>query len=417
MLSRKKAPRPRARVAAIGVPVALMAAGTTTVLTAAPAAGETGRDTEQCQVVQLAEPSWGHDGGVMDIEKVGGRVVYYGNIQHRVRGEDHQRALIWRGRNAQPERVGPSGFDDDLAYELTDTGLINGTSENWETGETRHWVQDLATMEISFLDVDSGPRGTDHGGAIIRRINGSGAAAGTVSRSADPEVFGSDAVAFDHPAAGMTILDGSAGAYEGAALGINDAGERVGLLGTDLLPDNPEFLIFDAMKWNADGSRTELASRRTGSTRSHGTSRTTAPRRDSSAGATIRRRRTSRRPTGRGPAETSASASCRAAPSRTRSGWTRGAGWSVDGSPRRRRGGPVAGPEGCIDHSFLWRARLGEGQRADPALALRPAARPALGDVGRLGGARGERGLEPGRLREPRPVRRQSPRHTRRRST
>ena len=161
MVSRKKAPRPR--LAAIGVPVALMAAGTTTVLTAAPAAGEAARDTEQCRVVQLAEPSWGHDGGVMDIEKVGGRVVYYGNIQHRVHGEDHQRALIWRGRHARPERVGPRGFDDDTAYELTDTGLINGRSENWETGEIRHWVQDLATMEVSFFDIDSGPRGTDHG--------------------------------------------------------------------------------------------------------------------------------------------------------------------------------------------------------------------------------------------------------------
>ena len=54
------------RIAALGIPVALVATGT--VLAAAPAAGAEGRGTDRCRLVQLAEPRWGHDGGVMDIE-------------------------------------------------------------------------------------------------------------------------------------------------------------------------------------------------------------------------------------------------------------------------------------------------------------------------------------------------------------
>ena len=133
-------------------------------------------------------------------------------------GDDHQRAFIWRGRNAEPVRVGPRGFDSDTAYELTDTGLINGVSENSDGGSAA-WVQDLATGDLTFFDIDSGPRGADHGYANIRRINGTGAAAGVVDRSADDPFAGSDAVAFEGPDAPMTLLPESQEALAAGAVG------------------------------------------------------------------------------------------------------------------------------------------------------------------------------------------------------
>ena len=194
----------------------------------------------------------------------------------------------------------------------------------------------------------------------IRRINGSGAAAGIVARSDDPEVYGSDAVAFDHPEADMTILDGSAGAYEGAALGINDAGERAGLLGTDFLPDDPEFLIFDAMKWNADGSRTELVS-------PHGLDAIARNIKDDGSASGLMS-------WGQDPDTAHIEAAYWPRPGRNvglgvlpggtysdafgmdEGGWLVGSmDRLVDAEENR------FGPEGYIDHSFLWRSRLGEG--------------------------------------------------------
>ncbi|MGZ8744255.1 MAG: hypothetical protein ACXWXO_15155 [Nocardioides sp.] len=242
-------------IAAACLSLALAATGVT-ILTG-PAA-EAGKGSPGCRLVRLPIPDGYVNGGVMDIEQVGDTVVYYGNSWRRARGgEGPQRAFIWRGLHGEPERVGPRGWDDDTAYELTSSGLINGESTDFETGETIAWVQDIDTMEVTVFDTDSGPRGTDHGAPWIRRINDAGAAAGAVGR--DDGTPAEDAVAFASPTSPMTHLSGSEEAITAAGFGINNAGERVGYTGTEWLPGHvDEFLVFDAMKWSADGTRTEL---------------------------------------------------------------------------------------------------------------------------------------------------------------
>ena len=134
----------------VGGLAALTIAPVAAIALGAPAASGTNTDpetagagmAERCRVVRLQEPRWGHDGGVMDIERMNRRVYYYGNTYRVGRdGEEHQRALVWRSRRAAPERVGPRGYDADIALELTDTGLINGVSEDWSTNTTVAWAR------------------------------------------------------------------------------------------------------------------------------------------------------------------------------------------------------------------------------------------------------------------------------------
>lgn len=242
-------------MAAAGVSVALAATGA--MIVEGPAA-QAVRAATGCQLVRLPVPDGYVNGGVMDIEQVGDTVVYYGNSWRRNgHGEGPQRAFIWRGLRGEPERVGPRGSADDTALELTASGLINGVSEDRETGESIAWVQDLDTMELTIFAVDSGPRGADHGFAWIRRINDAGAAAGAVERGDGTPA--EDAVAFASPTSPMTLLPDSAEAIHAAAFGINNVGSRVGFSGTQWLDGNEgEWLIFDAMTWSADGTRTEL---------------------------------------------------------------------------------------------------------------------------------------------------------------
>ncbi len=242
-------------MAAVGVSAALATAGSA-IVTGPPA--EAARPDAGCRLVRLPVPDGYVNGGVMDIEQVGDTVVYYGNSLRRTRNDDGpQRAFLWRGLDGAPERVGPPGWDDDTALELTASGLINGVSENRRTGEAIAWVQDIDTMEVTVFDTDSGPRGTDHGYPWIRRINDAGAAAGAVERGDGTPA--EDAVAFASPTSRMRFLSGSAQAITAFAFGINNAGERVGVTGTEWLPGyEDEWLIFDAVKWSADGTRTEL---------------------------------------------------------------------------------------------------------------------------------------------------------------
>ena len=211
-----------------------------------------------CRLVRLIEPPRGANGGVGDIERVGDHVVYYGYTNTTgPDGSTHRRALVWHGLRGKPVRVGPRGYDDDIALELTRTGLVNGGSLDRETGVVRLWVQDLRTMRLRFWDVDSGPRGADHGRAGIRRINARGAATGQVARTtAGP--FPADAVGFASPTADLTLLSGAARALDSGAFGINDAGARAGYLATEFAPGHPDYLMWDPTRWGPRGRRVEL---------------------------------------------------------------------------------------------------------------------------------------------------------------
>lgn len=235
--------------------IGAVTASTTAVLHGdTPAAAAPG----SCRLVQLREPAGGFDGSVMDIEVVDDRTVYYGSsIERDKQGGEHQRALVWHGLGAAPVRVGPSGYDEDIAFELTESGLVNGQSTDWETGTEVAWVQDIASGEITVLQTDSGPRGADHGRMWMRRINDSGALAGMLMR--DPDEPWSDAVGFDGPASSMELLPGSTGAADAAATGINNAGQRVGYLSTREMAEAPGWYWFDPVAWGADGSITVLA--------------------------------------------------------------------------------------------------------------------------------------------------------------
>ncbi len=70
---------------------------------------------------------------------------------------------------------------------------------------------------------------------------------------------GSDAVAFEGPDAPMTLLAESQDALAAGAVGINDAGDRAGFLGRESAPGFPDFLVFDPIVWETDGTVVELA--------------------------------------------------------------------------------------------------------------------------------------------------------------
>jgi hypothetical protein len=235
---------------------ALVAAGLAGVgLTAGPASA--GED-RACRVVRLAEPSWGYDGGVMDIEVVDGRTTYYGSTYRRDKhGVEHQRAIVWDGLDGAPVQVGPPGYDADIAFELTATGLVNGQSEDWSTGREVAWVQDLATGAITILDTDSGPSGADHGRMWIRRINDRGSVVGALGRG--PDQIWTDAVLFDTPASTVQLLPGAAEAGDSNAYGINNLDQKAGYLSTRPVPEFPDFYWFDPVRWEADGSITPLS--------------------------------------------------------------------------------------------------------------------------------------------------------------
>lgn len=217
-------------------------------LSATPASA----DPTPCRLVELRQPAGAYDGGVMDIEVVDGQAVYYGNTFERDRrGVDHQRALAWRGLAAPPVRVGPAGFDEDIAFELTESGLVNGQSVDWETGTEVAWVQDIDTMQLTLLDTGAG-----HGPMWMRRINDRGAVAGMIARDADEPW--TDAVGFDSPTSAMELLPGSAEAADAVAGGINNRGQRTGYLSTRPMGDSGWYW-FDPVVWEADGTVTPLA--------------------------------------------------------------------------------------------------------------------------------------------------------------
>jgi hypothetical protein len=218
---------------------------------------------EGCKVARLKQAPGFRDGGIIDIERVGDQMLYFGNGYTGPRDREVQRAFLWSSLRAEPVMVGPSArrYAYVVALELTGTGLINGTAESRDGSVARSWLQDLTTGEISWYDVDSGPRGEDHGFTWVRRIDDAGAGAGTAFRSDAPDGEpGSDAVGFDDPAATMEFLSPAGTYLEAGAFGINNHGQRVGYHADEFFYPEEEFwTIWQPSIWEADGSRTVLA--------------------------------------------------------------------------------------------------------------------------------------------------------------
>ena len=242
------------RLAVVGVSGALAASALVSPSTGATAA----TTSASCRLVQLQEPAKGYDGGVIDIEVVDGRTVYYGStIVRDKHAVEHQRALVWHGPESAPVRVGPSGYDEDIAFELTASGLVNGQSMDWDTGTEVAWVQDLRSGQLTILDTDSGPRGAEHGPMWMRRINDAGTVVGVVARNrTDPWT---DAVTFAGPDASMELLPGVAAAADSLAFGINNRAQKTGYLSTREYEEAPGWYAFDPVVWQDDGTITPMS--------------------------------------------------------------------------------------------------------------------------------------------------------------
>lgn len=241
----------------LGVALTMAAIATAGTSAGAPTARAAVPNGE-CRLVQLQEPSGFYDGSVVDIEVVDGEVVYLGFSHEVERDKEHQRLFVWHGLTGAPVQVGPRGFSQDIGFELTPNGLVLGHSED-AAGTAVPWIQDLTTMELTFIDVDSGPRGADHGAPWLRRINSRGEIAGAVDRTPDPWDRGGDAVAFATPTSAMSLLPGSEDSLESGAFGINEAGARTGYIGRSYLDGYPDWLVFEPVIWEPDGAVVPLA--------------------------------------------------------------------------------------------------------------------------------------------------------------
>ena len=226
---------------------ALVALGTLTLAPTASGVSPTVSSTgDTCEVVPLKTPEGSPWGTVMDIEVVDGQTVYYGSVEVLEQGEPHQRAVLWRGLDAQPEFI-HTGYDADIALELTSSGLVNGQSEDWANGRAVAWVYDIGTRELTFVDTGMGQAEGDFPG--VRRINTNGAMAGAIGRGVGKGVR-PQAVGWEHYTDSPIGLQESGEGSE--ALAINDLGERAGLRArTRIL--NGTWLVFDPVMWDAQG--------------------------------------------------------------------------------------------------------------------------------------------------------------------
>jgi hypothetical protein len=207
--------------------------------------------------VELAAPPGGYNAGVMDIEVVDGETVYYGNYLTRDDdGREHQRAVIWRGVDGAPEPVDPGlGRFADIAFELTETGLVNGVSEDEGGANPAPWVMDLRSGAVTVVDTAVG-KATDRGRMYVRRINDAGAVVGSDSPGIG-SALNERALGWDHFDAQPYRLD--AGASLSAAWGINNLGDRTGLIAKDKRPGYPHWTDYTPMVWHDDGTSRELA--------------------------------------------------------------------------------------------------------------------------------------------------------------
>ena len=253
MSTRRTSTRRRtgAGVAAAAIAAAGGAALPSTAAQAAPAS--TGGE---CRLVELPVPAGGYGGGVIDIEVVDGQTVYYGSYHTRDdEGREHQRAVIWRGLDGAPEPLDPGlgGFAD-IAFELTETGLVNGVSEDEGEGNPVPWVIDLHSGQVTVVDTAAGSA-TDRSRMYVRRINDAGAVVGSDSpgRGANRN---ERALGWDHFTAQPFRLDSSA--FLSGGWGINNLGDRTGFIGKDKLAGYPHWTDYTPMVWHEDGTSREL---------------------------------------------------------------------------------------------------------------------------------------------------------------
>ena len=203
-----------------------------------------------CQLVRLPTPAGSSWGTVTDVEVVDGTTVYYGSYEERdAWGGTHSRAVVWRGLRAAPEQVGP-GLDQDIAFSLTASGLVNGTSVDAATGRERPWVRDLRTGRLQWVDTGGAAW------ALARGMNDAGALAGTATRGTG-EARADDAVAWDTPASAPRAL--AAGGRFAQAPGINNRGQRSGMVLQHHLQGDGRWLVADPTVWEQDGTRRTVA--------------------------------------------------------------------------------------------------------------------------------------------------------------
>ena len=221
----------------------------------APASGAATAGAE-CRLVELPAPAGGYDAGVMDIEVVDGQTIYYGNYQTRDdEGREHPRAVIWRGLDGAPEPVDPGlGRFADIAFELTETGLVNGVSEDEGEANPVPWVMDLRSGRVTVVDTAAGTA-TDRSRMYVRRINDAGAVVGSdaAGRGANSN---ERALGWDHFTAQPFRLDASA--FLSTGWGINNLGDRTGFIGKDKRAGYPHWTDYTPMVWQADGTSREL---------------------------------------------------------------------------------------------------------------------------------------------------------------
>jgi len=246
--------RAGAGVAAVAIAGAGLAALPTAAAQAARAAPAS--TDGECRLVELAPPAGGYGAGVIDIEVVDGQTIYYGSYHtDDDEGRRHQRAVIWRGLDGAPEPLDPGlgGFAD-IAFELTETGLVNGVSEDEGEANPVPWVMDLRSGEVTVVDTAAGSA-TDGSRKYVRRINDAGAVVGSDSpgRGANRN---ERALGWDHFTGQPFRLDSSA--FLSTGWGINNLGDRTGFIGKDKRPGYPHWTDYTPMVWHADGTSQEL---------------------------------------------------------------------------------------------------------------------------------------------------------------
>lgn len=217
-----------------------------------PTASHAHDPTGSCRLVELTTPPGSVWGTVTDIEILGDQPVYYGSFESpEGDGAVHQRAAVWRGLEAEPVLVGPDGYDATIAFDLTATGLVNGSAEDWETGAAVSWVQDLGSGELRIFDTSVGPGPADPTGpGFVRRVNDSGEAVGSVDQGRG-RARAERAVGYDSGSTEPWVLETQG--RSSWATGINNQGERVGVTEHYRLIGDGRWSVWDATVWDAVG--------------------------------------------------------------------------------------------------------------------------------------------------------------------
>lgn len=242
-----------AATAALTLSLTTLAAPTAVSASAVVSASADVSASPNCRLVELPPPPGGFDAGIMDIEVVNGQTVYYGNYQVVEDGVQTQRAVLWRGIDGAPEPIETGlGKFADIAFELTSTGLVNGTSEDAGQLGGINWVLDITTMQLTVV---ASPTGTADASTLVRRVNDSGALVGTDLRGIAEGSWhrnGFSAMGWDDAGDAPTRLASTGSGSVGE--GINAQGDRSGHVAKSKRPQTPHWTDYDPTLWRADGS-------------------------------------------------------------------------------------------------------------------------------------------------------------------